>query len=213
MRRDILGSYIPGATALHRLGAGWKYLLILLLTLPPLIALNAWVTAAFLVVTVGCLLACGAGVAPLRFPLPMWGMVAVLAVFQVVVGRPDMAFVIAGNVVIAVYASRILTTTTPGPVLLDALVRGARPLAAVGLDPERFALAVSLMVRSIPYLVGSVTEVRDAMRARGQGRNLFAIVTPVIVRAVHYAHATGEALTARGLVEAAQEPGPDSIAP
>ena len=55
--------------------------------------------------------------------------------------------------------------------------------------------------RSLPHLLGSFAEVRDAATARGLRRNPVTYVTPVVVRTVAYAHATGDALAARGLGE------------
>ena len=55
------------------------------------------------------------------------------------------------------------------------------------------------MVRSIPYLIGSVGDARDAARARGRSRNPALLLTPVVLGAVSYAQRTGEALHARGL--------------
>jgi biotin transport system permease protein len=57
------------------------------------------------------------------------------------------------------------------------------------------------MVRSLPHLLGAFDEVRDAATARGIRRSPVAYVAPVVVRAVAYAHATGDALAARGLGE------------
>ncbi len=64
------------------------------------------------------------------------------------------------------------------------------------------------MVRSVPFIAGAFTDVRDAARARGIERNPFVLVTPVIIQTVAYARATGDALAARGLGEAsdAEEP-------
>ena len=89
--------------------------------------------------------------------------------------------------------------TTPMPVLIDALVTATRPLARFGASPERFGLAVAVLVRSIPYVIASFGEVRDAARARGLDRNPLASVTPVVIQAVAYARTTGDALMARGL--------------
>lgn len=85
------------------------------------------------------------------------------------------------------------------PVLIDALVTATRPLARFGASPERFGLAVAVLVRSIPYVIASFGEVRDAARARGLDRNPLASVTPVVIQAVAYARTTGDALMARGL--------------
>ncbi len=199
---NLFGLYVPGETWLHRLGVGWKYLLLLVLTLPVLVvaqpvpSLLALAGAALLLAStrVGARLA-------FALPLALWVLLAVLAGYQLLVGRPDLAVVVAVNLVTAIYASRLLTLTTPGPVLIDALVAALRPFRRAGVNPERVGLAIAIMVRSVPMLLDTVTQVRLAARARGRDRNLFALVTPVVVRAVGQAQATGAALAARGLGE------------
>ena len=53
----------------------------------------------------------------------------------------------------------------------------------------------------VPFLAGAFYDVRDAARARGLERHWVARLSPVVVRAVGFAQATGEALAARGLGE------------
>ena len=81
---------------------------------------------------------------------------------------------------------------------LDA--RGCPDLCALAhlLRHERIGLAISLMLRSIPFIAGSVGELRDAMRARGLRPDPVRLVTPAVISTVAYAHRTGEALAARG---------------
>jgi len=109
--------------------------------------------------------------------------------------------VIVENLVLALYATRLLTLTTPIPELVDGIATACRPLRLIRVDPDRIALAVAVMLRSLPHLLGAFDDVRDAMTARGLRRNPVAYVAPVVVRAVAYAHATGDALAARGLGE------------
>ncbi|QLQ15451.1 MAG: hypothetical protein HZY73_06910 [Micropruina sp.] len=52
-------------------------------------------------------------------------LVAILGAFQLLLGQPGMAAVVAGNVVLAVYAARLITLTTPASELVDAVVRAA----------------------------------------------------------------------------------------
>lgn len=199
---DLFGLYVPGRTPLHRMGVGWKYALLLLLTVPALWAQQALVTIGLIAVTAIALLTIGARPrVALGLPASLWLVLLVLGAYQGFFVSWSGAIVVAGNVWLAVYASRLITLTTPGPVLLDALVAAVRPLRPLGVDPERFGLAAALMVRSVPYLLGRFADVRDAARARGLERNLFAQVTPVVVGAVAFAQATGEALAARGLGE------------
>lgn len=200
MRRDFLGIYTPGHSVFHRMGVGSKYLVLLFLAVPPLIFRDPWVTLGFLLAAGVCVLI-AAGPRVLAIPWGMLGMLVVLGGYQAIIGAWGAAFVVVGNVVTALYASRLLMSSTPGSVLLDALVRFATPLRHIGLDPERFALAVGLMIRSIPYLVGCITDVGDALRARGRRQNPALFLTPVVIRGVRFAHVTGEALAARGLGE------------
>ncbi len=199
---NLFGLYVPGATWLHRVGVGWKYLLLLVLTVPVLVVARPLPSAVALVVS-ALLLASTRTTARLALALPwaLWVLLAVLAGYQLLVARPDLAVVVAANLVTAIYASRLLTLTTPGPVLIDALVAALRPLRRVGVNPERVGLAIAIMVRSVPLLLNTFAQVRLAARARGRDRNLFALVTPVVVRAVGQAQATGAALAARGLGE------------
>ncbi|MDQ7994130.1 MAG: CbiQ family ECF transporter T component, partial [Propionicimonas sp.] len=145
---------------------------------------------------------CGVG---LRYawgiPLGLWLLLGFLAGYQVLVGAPATAVVVSTNLLIAVYASRLLTMTTPGTVLIDALVAALRPLRRLGIDPDRVGLAVAVMLRSIPVLLDSFDQVRQAARARGRERHLAGLVTPVVIRTVGHAQATGAALAARGLGE------------
>lgn len=202
--RALLGIHVPGTTAWHRMATGWKYGVFLLLTVPAVVTDDPRVVLGLVVVSLGL-------VATTRAPLRLawglpWGLAALLAIlaaFHVLTGNPGLAVRVVGTLLVALYAARILLITTPLPALVDALVAAARPLARVGLDPERFGLAVAIALRSIPFVVASFGDVRDAARARGLDRNVFALVTPVVIQTVAFARATGDALVARGLGEEA----------
>ncbi|MGZ4466588.1 MAG: energy-coupling factor transporter transmembrane component T, partial [Nocardioides sp.] len=74
-----------------------------------------------------------------------------------------------------------------------------RPLRRVGVDADRVALAFALMVRAIPTTLEIATETRDAALARGLQRDPRARLTPMVIRVVAHARATGDALHARGV--------------
>ena len=204
----VFSLYVPGESPFHRLGVGWKYLILLALTLPALIAGDPWVSLGLLAVSLGLLAACGVG---LRYawgiPLGLWLLLAFLAGYQVLIGSPVTGLVVSCNLLVAVYASRLLTLTTPGTVLIDALVAALRPLRSLGVDPDRVGLAIAVMLRSIPVLLDSFDQVRQAARARGRERHLVGLVTPVVIRTVGHAQATGAALAARGLGESDEPAG------
>ena len=197
---SLLGLYEPGAGWLFRLPVGWKYLLLLTLAVPPLFLWAWWATLAGLMIAVACLLTSGI---PLRriFSIGwyLWLLLGIMAGYQLVSLLPEAAFVSPGNLLLAVLAARLLTLTTPTPDLMDALATGLRPVRWVGLDPAAASLAVALMIRSIPFLAGALSDARDAARARGVDRNPVVLLTPAVLGAVAYAQRTGEALHARGL--------------
>lgn len=199
---NLFGLYVPGETWLHRFPVGGKYLLLLAVTVPVLIVAQPVPSLAALATSALLLWSTRTG-ARLAFALPpaLWILLVVLAGYQVAVGRPDLAVVVAANLITAIYASRMLTLTTPGTVLIDALVGALRPLRRLGVNPEAVGLAIAIMVRSVPLLLDTFAQVRHAARARGRDRNLFALVTPVVVRAIGQAQTTGAALAARGLGE------------
>lgn len=197
---SLLGLYEPGPGWLFRLLVGWKYVLVLALTLPPIILGQWWLTAAVIVVVLGLLWSSGIGpTRALRIGWPLWVMLGAVLAYQLVTFNPTGAVTQPGNILIAVLAARLLTLTTSTPVLMDALARGLAPLRLVRVGPAQVALTIALMIRSIPYLLGSIDDARAAARARGRERNPVHLLTPVMLGAVAYAQRTGEALHARGL--------------
>lgn len=197
-----LGLYQPGTSLLHRWGAGPKLAALAALGIV-LVGWPRWQVA------VGGLAAVlmSAVLARLRWRESARGLVPILvlllavAAFQTWQRGWEVAVQVSASLFALVLAGTVLTATTPADRLVDLLVRTARPLARFGLRPEMFALAVALMLRTIPTLLGVLDEARDAARARGLERQPRAVVVPTAVRTVARAHAVGEALAARGLGE------------
>ena len=196
----LFGVYQPRGTVIERVPAGWKYLGFLALTLPAFLVRLWWVTVICLVIAGILVLATRLGLRRgLGLPRGVIALLAVLAVFQGITATWLAGFVLIGNLVLAIWASRLIVMTTPTPVLIDALVTVARPLRVIGLSPQRFGLAIAIMLRSIPYLMGEFTTIRQAARARGLERHLFGQITQVVIKAVAYGQTTGDAIAARGL--------------
>lgn len=197
---SVFGIFEPGPGWLFRLPVGWKYLLVLVLSIPTLVVAQWWFTLACLAVVLA--VAATSGLGPrrmLRLGWILWAMLGVLFLFHLATLHPTAAVMRPGNILVAVLAARLLTLTTSLPVLMDALATALAPLRLVRLDPAQAALAVALMIRSIPFLMGTVDDARDAANARGLGRNPARLLTPVMLGAVGYAERTGEALQARGI--------------
>ena len=203
MSAHLLGAYRPGTSPVHRAPLWLKAAAVVALsvavlanrTLPGLAAAAALLCLAY---------AAARLLRGLWQPLKlMWPVLALLAAFQAWTNGPAAAVLVCGSIVVCVAAARLLTLTTPAQDLLDGLVALVRPLRFLGADPERFGLTLALMMRSIPYLLGSARDVRNSAMARGLERNPRALTVPVVIKAVAYAQQTGDALAARGIGEPA----------
>lgn len=195
-----LGLYVPGSSPLHRA------------PVPVSLAVTAAFTVAVVLVpgvpaAVAAVLVAGAAAAVARLP---WRRVvlglrpALVAAAFVGAGRWWTTGAAAGaaaalDLLAVVLAGAVLVATTPADALLGTLTAAAAPFRRFGVRPGSVALAVAVMLRSIPVLVAVLAESADAARARGLDRSPRALVVPAGVRTVAHARAVGEALTARGL--------------
>ena len=199
---ELFGTYRPSGSPLEAVSVGWKYVLLLALTIPAIAVGRWWLSLGAVIVAVAILIWAKVGVRrAVGLGIGMVVVCALIVAVQAFAGQPIAGVVIVENLVLALYATRLLTLTTPIPELVDGIATACRPLRLIRVDPDRIALAVAVMLRSLPHLLGAFDDVSDAMTARGLRRNPVAYVAPVVVRAVAYAHATGDALAARGLGE------------
>ena len=196
---DPVGLYHPGSTALHRMPAGVK--------LAGLTALGVGLVvlrgpASGVAALAGALAVVFAARLPVRSTALGLTPIAVTALlvagYQTWQRGWPLGVEIGADLLALVLAATAVTATTPADRLLDLLSRAVRPLRR-WLDPESFALAVALMLRTIPALGRLFAEVRDAARARGLERSPRALLVPFAIRAVARARLTGDALAARGV--------------
>ncbi|MEU3845848.1 CbiQ family ECF transporter T component [Micrococcus terreus] len=219
----------PGSSPVHRAPLGLKYLVVLAVTVlvvswrAPLVALAA---LAVVVVLHGAAGLIGEFLAPLRRLWPLLLVVGLARWISEVWVRPagqaagpdvGAAVLNAGVVVVGVYAAltaaRLLLLTTPGPDLLDGMERFFGLFRPLGVHPQAAALAVNVMVRSIPWVGTAVEETSEALAARGVRRTPQRLMLPVLVATVGYARATGEALVARGLPDEPEHRHQEDTAP
>lgn len=196
---DLFGSYSPGTSLLHRAPLGLKGLGIVAVTAAVVLS-PSWPVPAALC---GLLLLAGsaAGVRARQWwrgLAPAVPVLVLLGVYHVLTTGYAAAADVLLSIVVFLVLTRVLLHTTPLPDLLDGVVWLCTPVRLLGADPERIGLAISLMLRSIPFILGSVGELRDAMRARGLRPNPVRLVTPAVISTVAYAERTGQALAARG---------------
>lgn len=204
MRSQLLGDHRPGTTWLHRLPAGAKLLGLLLAGLLVVVVRGPVSAAVFLAAALGLVAWSGHGLRGTLGALRAIALVAaLLGAWQVWQyggqnGWPR-AVESVGDLVALVLLATVLTVTTPVDEVLDAITRELGPLRRVGVRPEAVALAFSLAIRAIPTTIVIAEETRDAALARGLERSPRARLTPLVIRVVSHARATGDALQARGI--------------
>ena len=195
-----IGLYRPGSSLIHRLPAGVKLLALVLAGIGSVFLRTPPQVTAWLVAVVVLYLVAELSPAVLWQQVrPLWWVLVLLGVFHGVVSGWARAYEVIGALVGLVLLAALVTLTTRTTALIDVVVRVCRPLAFVGVDPERIGLLLSLGIRSVPVVVGLAEEVREAQLARGLGMSPRAFAVPLVVRSLRHADALGEALAARGV--------------
>jgi len=195
----VIGLYLTGGSVLHRAPAGPKLAVLALgLTAVTLLASTGTVLVALVALGVGYALA-GVGLrAAVAQARPLLWLLVLLAAFQTWRADWTTAVEVCGSILVAVLAAGLVTLTTRTEDLLATLVRAMAPLRPLGVHPERVALLLALVIRTVPVLTRIAGEVREARIARGAQWSARALAVPMVIRTVRHADRIGEALIARG---------------
>jgi biotin transport system permease protein len=195
-----LGAYRPGHTLLHRLPAGPKLGLLAAYGVATVVVRGPWSAVGFLAFSLLLVAWARMPVRPvLRALRPLLLVIAFVTSFQVWQRGWPTAVHVIGDLLALVIAALVFTGTTRVDAMLDAISRGLGPFRRVGVNPEKVALAFSLMIRAIPGILEIAQETRAAAKARGLERSPRALLVPMAIRTVAQAYETGAALHARGI--------------
>ncbi|MGJ9412788.1 CbiQ family ECF transporter T component [Aeromicrobium sp. CF4.19] len=199
---SLLGLYHPADTWLHRLPAGAKLCFLVVLSLVVVLVRGPVSAMALLALTLVLVLW---SATRLR---SVWSALRGIAIVAVLLGGYQawqrgwpVAIEVVADLLALVLASLVLTATTPLDEMLQTLTRALGPLRRLGAEPERVALAFSLMLRAVPETLTLARETREAAKARGLERNPRANLIPFVIRVVAQARETGQALDARGIAD------------
>ena len=106
--------------------------------------------------------------------------------------------VIVLRMITAVGLANLVTMTSKLSAMMALIERLCAPLRFVGVRPDRVALAMALVVRFVPVLVGKGQLLILSWRARARKRPGWRIILPFAVLAIDDAEHVAEALRARG---------------
>jgi biotin transport system permease protein len=193
--------YRPGDGPWHRLRAGRKMALLLLIVLGVcLLPVTWWAAALMTGVCLVCYAVPGAGMRELgRQLVALRWILGLTLVGQLIFLGPESAAANTTRVAVACALAALLALTTRATELLEAAERAMEPLAWLRIDPKRAALTLSVTLSTLPVLASLARAVREAQRARGGGRSLRHFAMPFLVMALKHADELGDALAARGV--------------
>ncbi|MDO4412158.1 energy-coupling factor transporter transmembrane protein EcfT [Cutibacterium sp.] len=204
MKADVstfLGGYRPGHSLAHRMPVWLKYLLVLVVGVTPFFVKKWWFSLSCLVmaIAIDVVVAKMSVRTALSIGVPLWIANALILAYHCVFTTWQRGVIYVAGLLACLYIARLVTCTTDPGALMDVIVTMVHPLRPLGAKPEKFALTLALMWTTIPYLIGSVGQVREAARARGLERSSWRFLIPMFIGAVGHALEMGEALKARGL--------------
>jgi biotin transport system permease protein len=123
---------------------------------------------------------------------------AIIFGIQLFLVGPQEAVRVVLRLLTLILLTSLVTLTTRFSDMLATLTSASRPLAALGLNPPKFALAAALVIRFIPTLLSDLAEIRQARLARGaSGLRSFG-PGPLIIKILRMTDALAAAIAARG---------------
>jgi biotin transport system permease protein len=195
----MLRLYIHRETAIHRLAAGVKILLLLaggfVLVATNDVALLTGLIGAIILLYVAARLPLGVIGAALRPILIVCGFIFAL---QLAFSGLTQAAVATLRIIALVLLTSLVTVTTRLSNMLDTLTCAVRGLAPLGVNPAEIALAVGLTIRFIPMLLHDMQDVQNARKTRGARGFSVMVAGPLIIKILRMTDALGNAIAARG---------------
>lgn len=192
-------SYIDRNSLVHRLSAGWKLALLIV------ISTGIFFIQDWRLICVACVLVCLCyWIAQFSVTI-LWRQVKTglwfclfLFVIQCIFNNWQLGILISVRLLTLLLLAALLTLTTPLSKLLDVLNRSLQWLRYLRINPKKVSLAISLTLRFIPVIQQITEEVREAQKVRGLERSVIAIVIPVIICTLKSADDIADAITCRG---------------
>lgn len=195
-----LAVYVDKDTLIHRMGASWKLLFIVVF-----IIVTSLLATTPLQGVIACAIAAAfyflAAIPPRVAFSQLWPpliIVVPLAAFQWWAKDLDYALTMFLSIFSAILIAFLLTLTSTVDEIMESVESTLSPLRRFGFPVDNVTLAMSLTIRLIPLMFATVGEVLDARKARGAGFSISAFGTPVLIRSIRRARSIGEALQARG---------------
>ncbi|MEU3472845.1 hypothetical protein CH272_01830 [Rhodococcus sp. 05-340-1] len=199
---------VPRFSPIHRLWAGTKLVVVLLLSITLVVA-PTWpaLGIVFALLVIAAMIAHVPITAIPRPPWWIWALFGVGALINLPIGGAAVLVYLRATLFIFVLlgASMMIGWTTSMSDIAPAVSKLGTPLKKLKLPVDEWAIAVALSLRSLPLLIEEMRTLNAARRLRpkpvvnsASDNSLVDIVTTVMSVAIRRADEMGGAITARG---------------
>lgn len=222
----IIGQYVPGNSAIHRLDPRSKLVAVFIFIFIVFLADNALTYACLAVFTVGAVLLSRVPIHYLYKGLrPVLWIIAITFILQsLMTDKGQLLFhwgwihVYAGGVARGIYialrifflivVTTMLTLTTTPIDITDGMETLLSPFKKMGMPVHEFALMISISLRFIPTLMEETEKIMKAQQARGtefssgpikeRVKAVIPLLVPLFISAFKRAEDLALAMEARG---------------
>ncbi len=136
----------------------------------------------------------------LRRLRPIFLTIAVVALFNLIFNPWQQALVPLLRLTALMLLAATVTATTSISAFIDEVTALARPLERTGrVQADDIGLALGLVLRFVPEIVGRYQAIREAHRARGLKIRPITLLAPLIILTLRDADNIAAAIDARGI--------------
>ena len=193
--------YVEGNSAMHRLSPRVKLVSLAIVSVVLFISENiALLSVAVLLAAIVCRMVGMPMAEGLRRLRPIFLTIAVVALFNLIFNPWHDALVTLLRLTALMLLAAAVTATTTIAQFIDEVTALARPLERTGrVQADDIGLAIGLVLRFVPEILGRYQAIREAHRARGLKIRPATLLAPLIILTLRDADNVAAAIDARGI--------------
>ena len=193
--------YVEGNSAMHRLSPRVKLVSLAIVSVVLFISENiALLSVAVLLAAIICRMVGMPMAEGLRRLRPIFLTIAVVALFNLIFNPWHDALVTLLRLTALMLLAAAVTATTTIAQFIDEVTALARPLERTGrVQADDIGLAIGLVLRFVPEILGRYQAIHEAHRARGLKIRPTTLLAPLIILTLRDADNVAAAIDARGI--------------
>ena len=193
--------YVEGNSAMHRLSPRVKLLSLAIFSIVLFISKDiTLLSAAVLLAAIVCRTVGMPVVEALRRLRPIFLTIVIVALFNLIFNPWHDALVTLLRLTALMLLAAAVTATTTIAQFIDEVTALARPLERTGwVQADDIGLAIGLVLRFVPEILGRYQAIREAHEARGLKVRPTTLLAPLIILTLRDADNVAAAIDARGI--------------